>query len=143
MDELDRDLGFDVRPGVVADEFEVLVLEIEEALHVGVDFHDGQATGLTGELQLGLLDVVQVEVGVARGMDEVTGLVARHLCHHLQQQGVAGDVERHAEEGVGRALVELQAEPSVGHIELEDGVTRGQRHLVDLRHVPCGDNHAP
>ena len=127
--------------GIVADEFEVLVLEIEERLDIGVDLHLGQGPGLTGELETGLLDVVQIEVGVACGVDEVARLVARHLCYHLEQQGVGGDVEGYAEEGVGRALVELERQAVASHIKLEDGVTRGQGHLVHLGHVPRGDNH--
>ena len=127
--------------GIVADEFEVLVLEVEERLDIGIDFHLGQGTGLTGELELGLFDVVQIEVGVTRGVDEVAGLETRHLCHHHQEQGVGGDVERYAEEGVCRTLVELERQSVAGHVELEDGVTWRQCHLVDLGHVPGGDDH--
>ena len=36
--------------GIIALELEVLVLEIEERLDVGVENHAGQGTGLTGEL---------------------------------------------------------------------------------------------
>ena len=127
--------------GIVADEFEVLILEVEERLDVGVDFHCGQGTRLTGELELCLLDVVQVEMGVTRGVDEVAGFVARHLCHHHQEQGIGGDVEGYTEEGVCRTLVELERETVAGHIELEDGVTGGQGHLVHLCHIPGGDDH--
>ncbi len=127
--------------GIVVDELEVLVLEVEKRLDVGVDFHLGQGTGLTGELETGLLDVVQIEMGVTCGVDEVTGLVACHLGHHHQEQGIGGDVEGYAEEGVCRALVELERQTVAGHVELEDGVTGRQRHLVDFSHVPGGDNH--
>ena len=88
-------------------------------------------------------------MGVTRGMDEVARAESRHLCHHLQQQGIGGNVERHTQEGVCRALIELQRQTalcilSVGivDIELEDGVAWRQRHFVDLCHVPCRDNHA-
>ena len=70
---------------VVANEFEVLVLEVEEALHIGIDLHRRQWTRLTGELEFRLLDMVQVEMRVACGVDEVACLIARHLCHHLEQ----------------------------------------------------------
>ena len=79
---------------------------------------------------------------VACGVDEVARTESRHLCHHLQQQGIGGDIERHTQEGVGRALVELQRQTVASHVELEDGVTRGQRHSVDLSHIPCRDDHA-
>ena len=78
---------------VVAFELEVFVLEIEDVLYVGIDLHGGQGTRVARQLQLGLFDVVQVEVRVACGVDEVTRTEARHLCHHLQQQGVGGDIK--------------------------------------------------
>ena len=127
--------------GIVTDEFEVLILEIEERLDIRIDLHLRQGTGFTGELEASLFDVVQVEVGVTRGVDEITGFVARHLCHHHQEQGIGGDVEGYAEEGVCRPLVELERETVTGHIELEDGVTGGERHLIHLSHVPGGDDH--
>ena len=130
-----------MRMGIVVDELEVLVLEIEERLDVGIDLHLGEGTGLTGELETGLLEVVQIEMGVTRGVDEVTGLEACHLRHHHQEQGVGGDVEGYAEEGVGRTLVELERETVTGHVELEDSVTGRQGHLVHLGHVPGGDDH--
>ena len=52
------------------------------------------------------------------------------------------DVERHTQEGVGRALVELQTQSVVSHIELEEAVTGWERHLVDLGGVPGRHNHA-
>ena len=125
-----------MRMWVVAFETEVLVLEVEDGLDIGVEFHHGQRTGLAGELQPGLLKMVQVEMGVASGVDEITRFIARHLCHHLEQQGVRGDVEWHAEEGVSRTLLELERETVASHVELEDGVARRQRHLIDFCHVP-------
>ena len=127
--------------GIIALEFEVLILEVEEVLHIRVQFHLRQVPGLTRQLEFRLFDVVQVEMGVTRGVDEVAGLKARHLCHHLEQQGVRGDVEGHTQEGVGRTLIKLQRQAVACHVELEDGVTRGQRHLVHLCHVPCRDDH--
>ena len=85
---------------VVANELEVLIVEVEDALHVRINLHGGQRTWLTGQLKLGLLDVVQIEVGVTSGMDEVTRFEARHLCHHLEQQGLARNVEGYAQESI-------------------------------------------
>ena len=36
-------------------------------------------------------------------MHELAGPQSRHLRHHLGEQGIGGDVERHTEEDVGRA----------------------------------------
>ena len=139
---LDRDRGLDGRPGVVAFEGEVLVLEIVQVLHVWVDAHCREWAGLTGELLADLIEMVQVDVGVAGGVDEVAGLQAADLGYHHRQQCVGGDVERDSEEGVGAALIELAGELSFGHIELEQAMARRKGHLVNLSGIPGGDEHS-
>ena len=76
-------------------------------------------------------------------MDEFARLEPRHLRHHQRQQRIGRDVERHAEEHVAPALVELAAEPAVGDVELEQAMAWRQRHLVDLRRVPRRDDMPP
>ena len=100
-------------PGIIAGEFEVVEMEVEDGLDVGIDLHDWQGTGLAGELQSCLIQMVQIEMSVASGMNEVTGFVTRHLSHHLQQQRIAGNIERNTKEGIGTALIELQRETSL------------------------------
>ena len=79
---------------------------------------------------------------VARGVYKVAGLEPGYLCHHLQQQGVACYVERHTQKSVGRALIELQRQSAVGHIELEKQVAGRQVHFAKVGHIPCRHNHA-
>ena len=67
----------------------------------------GGAIRLRGELQLDLRRMVVVEMAVAAGPDEVADVEVALLRHHVREQRIAGDVERHAEEDVGAALVEL------------------------------------
>ncbi len=74
--------------------------------------------------------------------DEFPDREIRLLGDHVRQQRVGGDVERHAEEYVGAALVELAGEPPVGHVELEQQVTRREAHARDLGDVPGADDHA-
>ena len=95
-------------PWVIALQLKVLELEIKNILDIRIDLHRRQWARLTGELQLRLLDMVQVEMRVTSGMDEVTCLQSCHLCHHLQQQGIRCDVEGNTQEGVCRPLVELE-----------------------------------
>ena len=61
---------------------------------------------------------------IAECMNEVTALETGHLCHHLQQQGITGDVKRYTQEDIGAALIELQTEFTVRYIELEQAMTR-------------------
>ncbi len=80
---------------------------------------------------------------VAQGVHQLARSVARHLRHHRQQQRVGGDVEGHAEEDVGAALVELQRQPAPGIAgggstdpELEEHVAGRERHRRQLADVP-------
>ena len=59
------------------------------------------------------------------------------------EQGVAGDVERNAQEQVGRPLVELARELSLGDVELEERVAGRKSHVGDLGRVPGRDDQAP
>ena len=124
-----------MRIGGVGCPFEVLVAEAEDVLHVGIDVHLRQGARFARQLQMYLVEVVQVDVCVAQCMDEVARLQSRHLSHHHQQQGIRRDVERYSQKRVGAALVELQAEPSVGDIELEEQVAGRQVHAFQVSHV--------
>ena len=130
------DRRLDGRPRVVAFEDEVFVAEAQDVFHVRIDAHDGKRPRLARKLQLHLLEVVRVDMRVAEGMDEVAGLEAAGLCHHHRQQRIRGDVERHAEEHVGAALVQLAREASARDVELEQRVARRQGHVVHLGGVP-------
>ena len=131
-----------MRPGVVAFQPEVLVLEVEDAVHVGVEVHRRQRARRAFQLQAGLGQMVEVEMRVARGVDEFAGLQLAYLRHHQQQEGIARDVEGNAQERVGRALVELEREFSVGHVKLEQQMAGWQIHAVEVGYVPCRDDEA-
>src|SRR5690606_4700321 len=111
-----RDLAFDVRVRIVIFNDDVLVAEVVDGPHVPGEAQRGQGPGLPGQLQLHLLDVVAVNVHVAESVDELAGLKPRHVGDHHRQQRVAGDVERHAQEKVARALVQLARQPPVRHV---------------------------
>lgn len=128
---------------LVALDLDVLGAEVVYRGHAGVEPESGQFERHSCDLQPRLLEVIEVEVAVAPGPDELARLEAAHLRHQAGQQAVRGDVERHAEEGVGAPLVELARQPAVVDVELEEGVARHQRHLVELAHVPGGDDDAP
>ena len=50
------------------------------------------------ELLIRLLQVIQVQVAVAAGPDELAQFKIALLREHVRQQRVGGDVERHAQE---------------------------------------------
>lgn len=134
--------ALDGRPWVVMLNGEILVGEIKEVFDIRIEFHHGQGARCTRELQLHLLQVVEIQMGVAGGMDKLARLQARDLCHHLQKKGIRGNVERHSEKGVCTALVELETQLAIGHIKLEKAVAWRQFHGLYVRHIPGTDNHA-
>ena len=72
------------------------VAEVVDLGDAGGQLQRGQRPRRPGQLQPGLLQVVGVQVRVAQGVHELAGPQADHLGHHLGQQGVGRDVERHA-----------------------------------------------
>ena len=74
-------------------------------MHVGIDVHPWQPARGTRQLLLDLFKVVGIYVRVAKGVDKISRTQAGDLCHHLQQQGIRCNVERHAKENVGTTLV--------------------------------------
>src|ERR1700730_12576350 len=126
----------------VIHEFKVLIVIFENRPWAPVNHQPGQWQRRTRELQIRLLQVIQVQVGIPTGPDELTGLEVALLGKHMGEQRIAGDVERYAEKHVGTALVELTREATTGHVELEQGVTGHQRHLLQLANIP-GAHHDP
>ena len=53
--------------------------------------------------------MVAIDMAVATGPDELAHIQIALLRHHVGEQGVAGDVEGHAQKDVCTALVELAA----------------------------------
>ena len=104
--------------------------------------HLGQGARFARELQPDLFQVVSIDVCVSQCVYEITRFQPRGLRHHHEQQGIRGYVERDAEEAVRAALVELQAQPPVGHVELEKGMAGGEVHVVQVAHIPCADDDA-
>src|ERR671921_1194101 len=138
----DRHRGADRRVVPVVAQGEVLVGVAEQRRRRGqVERREGQH--LAGELLAHLVDVVAVDVAIAADPDEVAWGQAHLVGDHPGEQRVAGDVERHAEEHVRAALVQLAGQPPAGDVELEQRVAGRERHLGQRRHVPGRDDHAP
>jgi hypothetical protein len=128
--------------GIVADQLEVLVLEGVDIVDLGVKAHLGQGAGLAGQLLAGLVEVICVEVQVAKSMDKIARAQAANLGDHEGKERVAGDIEGDAEKEIGAALVELATEFAIAHVKLEKSVAGGEGHLLDFADVPCADDEA-
>ena len=66
---------------VVSLEMKIGILEIKDILHLGVNNHLWQRAGLAVNLNASLLDMVQVQMGIAEGMHKVARFEAADLRH--------------------------------------------------------------
>jgi hypothetical protein len=72
---------------------DVIEGKIEERAHCRIEAQLRQMPRLARELEARLLQVVQVEMRIPEGMDEIAGLQARGLRHHMREQRIGRDVE--------------------------------------------------
>src|SRR5687768_16475223 len=84
--------------------------------------------------------MVGIKVEITERMYESARPKITDLRHHHGQQGVGSDVEGHAQEKIGTALIKLAAEFAILDKELEQAVTGRQRHFLAFTHVPCAHN---
>ena len=138
--KLDGYLSFDGRVRLVILEREVVVVEVKDRFDIRVDAHRGEWVWCSGQLKPNLLQMVEVDVRVARCMDKVAGLETCNLRHHHGQEGVGGDVERNAKETVGGTLVKLKGQATIGNIELEEHMARRKVHVGEVSDVPSVDD---
>src|SRR5512146_3497517 len=127
---------------LVAHELEILEGVVEEGGGPAPDLEARRRERSARELQSRLLEMIQIEVAVAARPDELTRLEVALLGEHVGEQRIARDVERHAEEDVRAALIELTGQPAVRHVELEQCMARHEVHLLELADVPGADQDA-
>ena len=66
---------------IVARQVEIFVLKREQVLYLRIQFHAWKRTRFARKLQAHLLQVVQVDMRIAQGMDEIARTKACHLRH--------------------------------------------------------------
>ena len=74
--------GFNSWVRIITLKLEILILEVEDRLYIGVDTHLWQGTRSTRELLIYLLEVVEIEVCITQSVDELASLQATNLRHH-------------------------------------------------------------
>ena len=128
---------------LVADELEILVTILIERRRLALNLQSRQRKRAAGELRLDLFEVVEVEMTIPPGPDEVADAQIGLLGDEVREQRVRGDVERDPEEDVGAALIELAGESAVRDVELEQRMTRSKPHPWKVADIPRGDDQAP
>ena len=71
----------------------VVESEVVDALDRGVEPHRRQRARLAAKLEFDLLEMVRIQVQVAKCVDEFSGLEPADLSDHHGQEGVGRDVE--------------------------------------------------
>ncbi len=134
---------------LVIQHLEVFKLVVEDGIGFALDVQRWVSKRFAAEMQRHLFVVVAVDVAVATRPDEVAHIQVALLGHHVGEQGIAGDVEGHAQEDVGAALVQLAAELGFfawvlrgSHVKLEERMAGHQSHFVELGHVPSAHDDA-
>ncbi len=120
----------------VSDHFNVLGGERVDVIDARVEPKDWQGQGFAGDLKTRLLQVVEVEVGVAKAVDKHARFQPADLGDHVSKEAIGRDVERYSKEHVGAALVHLAVQPPFSDVELEKGVAGHEGHISQIRNVP-------
>ena len=141
--KLHRDGSFDARMRIIVFDGNIFVAERENIAHVRIEFQGRERARLTGKLAVYLLEVVVVNMCVAESVDEIADAEPADLRDHVRKKRVARDIERHAEEQIRAALVELAAQFAVpADVKLKQRVARRERHFVGFAGIPAGNDEA-
>ena len=133
--------------GLVVEQFEVIEGEVIDRPDLRIDLHARERKRGATQLELGLLEMIGIEMEVAKGVHKFAGFVSTDLRDHHGKECVGGDIEGNSEEEIGAALVELAAQAGflrfrVVNVELEEEVTGGKGHFLDFGDVPRRDEVA-
>jgi hypothetical protein len=134
---------------LIVQDFKVFVFVFKDGCGLSLDVQGGVCKWRSAELKRNLFFVIAVNVAITTGPNEIANLQIALLRHHVSQQGVACNVEGHAQEDIGAALVQLATEFAFAafyqgwcHIKLKERMARHERHFGKFGHVPSTDYDA-
>ena len=68
-------------------------LEIPKGARTAIVGPSGCGKTTAAKLLLRLHEMIDVQVRVANRVNEIADLQPRHVCHHMRQKGVGGDIK--------------------------------------------------
>ena len=83
-----------------------------------------------------MIQMVEIKVGIAEGVDKFPRLQVKDLGDHHGQQGVGRNIERYPQKDVSTALVELAGKFVFEDIELEEQMARRESHFFEFANIP-------
>lgn len=120
----------------------VLKRKVFDAIDLALELERRKWSGSPLQLLFQRFHMIRVDVGIAQSMHKVAWLQVRHMCDHISQQGVAGDVKGHPKTHVRGPLVHLTGEMSIRDVKLDETMTRRQGHNWNVHRVP-GTHYDP
>ena len=121
---------------LVTNNFDVIIGEPINVHDAFIQFQCRKRKRVSADLLSSLVEVIHVQMRISEGMNECSRLKSTHLSHHVCQQRIGGNVEWNAEEDISASLVQLTIQLAIGDMELEEGMTRHQCHLIEFTNVP-------
>ena len=121
---------------IVIGKLKIFKLKIKNALHIRVDVHLRQMTRLACELQIHLLQMVGIDMRIAKGMHKSAGLQTCHLRYHHREQRITGNIERHTQKDICTALVKLARQFTFVHIKLHKAMAWRKCHRINFTCIP-------
>lgn len=112
MEAIERRLSYRYRcfecgVGVVTQQLEVIVVELEKRISFWIQVHLRQWSGCARKLRVRLLEVIHVYMGVTERVNKLSRAEPGYLGDHHRQQGIGRDVKGQAEEYVSATLIKL------------------------------------
>ena len=107
---------------MIIDDLEVLELVIQDRCWLALYDQPGKWPRLAFKLLLHAFHLIQVDVTVPPGPDEVAGLEIALLRHHAGQEGILRYVEDLPHRRIARPLEQQAGQASTSNVELEKRV---------------------
>lgn len=126
-----------MRMRIIIAQGKILVFKIKNTLHVRINFHPGQSTRFTGQLQFHLFNMIQVNMRIPQRMYKFPWFQPAYLSDHHCQQGIRGNIERYSQECISTTLVKLARQFPVSYIKLEQRMTRRAKPYSQYPGIPC------
>lgn len=129
-------LHVDLRVGIVVLHEKVIESKVLDPIHLSLELECWEWPRSPLKLFLQRFHVVRIDVRIPERVDKVARLQVRHMCDHVGQKRVTGNVEGHSESHVRRSLVHLAGQLSVAHVELHEAVARREGHNGNVHGIP-------
>ena len=93
--------------GLVPDKFEIFEFELVDVFDGRIQFQPRQRPAFAGELFARLVEMVFVKMKIAECVNEISRCEIDGLRHHHCEERIRRNVERHPQEKIAAALVQL------------------------------------